>query len=224
MSISGIIVDLDGVLIDNEIYGKQAWYQAAEEMGFEFQEKNYAKLIGRSMRNCHKFVKSLLPEEIDVYEYIIRWHIIYEHELEKNGLALMHGVSELLQLAKYANLDIGVATTSDREIAERNIQISGLCGDIGTLVTTDDVENGKPAPDIYLLTAKMMKLPIEKCVVIEDSEAGVAGAHEAGAIPILVPSTVPPTETARAVSYSVEDTLLDVLSTIEFLYFNRRAH
>ncbi len=224
MSISALILDLDGVLIDTETVGRRAWHRAANEMGFEFSEKNYAKLVGRSIKSCRKIIKTILPAAIDFNEYMARSNSIYHDEMERNGISIMSGVTELLQLIEHLDLDAAIATSSSRDTAERKIEISGLSGCFETMITSDDVKSGKPAPDIFMRTAERLNHPTDKCVVIEDSESGITGAHKAGAIPIMVPNTIPASENARLLSYSVEESLFDVLPTIKYLYFNHRSH
>ena len=65
-------------------------------------------------------------------------------------------------------------------------------GKIKKIVTGDQIENGKPAPDLFLLAAQEIATPPGQCVVIEDAEAGIIGAKSAGMIPIMVPSTIDP--------------------------------
>ncbi len=83
-----------------------------------------------------------------------------------------------------------------------------------TVLTLDDVTHGKPAPDLYLLAAARLGYAPEGCVAVEDSNHGVASAHAAGAITIMVPDMVPPTEEARAMCAAVLPDLNAVLAML----------
>ncbi len=223
MSISALILDLDGVLIDTETVGRHAWHRAADEMGFAFPEDLYARLVGRPVENCREIIATVFPLDMNFEQYVERSNFIYHDEMQRNGIAVMDGVAELLNWIERTNLDAAIATSSSRETAEWKIEKAGLAGKIETLVTRDDVQRGKPAPDPFILSARLLRHPAEQCVVIEDSESGVTSAYHAGTIPIMVPSTIPASDTARSLSYSVVDSLPNALSIIENLHANQKS-
>ena len=84
-----------------------------------------------------------------------------------------------------------------------------------TVLTRDDVARGKPSPDLYLLAAKQLGFPPACCLAIEDSNPGVAAAHAAGAITIMVPDFVPPTAASLTRCAAVLDDLNDVLAILQ---------
>jgi len=93
---------------------------------------------------------------------------------------------------------MAIVTSSSRRTAEEHLTLAGIRGRFEAVLTRDDVVRSKPSPDLYLLAAKQLGFPPACCLAIEDSNPGVAAAHAAGAITIMVPDIVPPTAASHA--------------------------
>ncbi len=210
MNVTAVIFDLDGVLIDTESVAQKSWYQAAKDFGFEFSAELYADMVGRPVELCRELIKPNLPEGINIDEYMHRSEHLYTDTMERDGVQLIQGVPDLLKWIEQSGLAVAIATSSQRDNAHKKIQMAGLQGKIEIIVTCDDVKHSKPAPDIFLLAAQRLGHPIDQCVVIEDSEAGVLAAHAAGAIPMMLPGTVDPSANARRVAFTILHSLYEV--------------
>ena len=210
MNISAFILDLDGVLIDTESVAQKAWYQAAKDLGFEFFDELYANMMGRPVERCRELIEPHLPEGINIDQYMQQAEHLYTDTMERNGIQLIAGVSDLLYWINQSGYAVAIATSSQRDNALKKIAIAGLQNKIEVVVTCDDVKRSKPAPDIFLLAAQRIGHPIEQCVVIEDSEAGILGAHAAGAIPIMLPGTVGPSDIAQRAAFAILHSLHEV--------------
>jgi beta-phosphoglucomutase-like phosphatase (HAD superfamily) len=92
---------------------------------------------------------------------------------------------------------MAIVTSSSQRTAEAHLTLAGIRHRFDTILTRDDVVRGKPSPDLYLLAASRFGLKPEVCVAVEDSNHGVTSAHAAGAITIMVPDLVTPTEESR---------------------------
>ena len=160
---------------------------------------------------------------IDLESYMECSTFLYNEEMNCNGVQMMIGVPELLEYLDQANLSTAIATSTSRFQADRKLNRSGLQGKIKKIVTGDQIENGKPAPDLFLLAAQEISTPPGQCVVIEDAEAGIIGAKSAGMIPIMVPSTIAPSTTVKELSYAVVPSLYEALEIIRELAA-RQAH
>ena len=217
MKLSGVILDLDGVLIDTESISKRAWVKAAEEFGFIFSDLLYSKIAGRSVLSARREIEEETEGFIDLESYIERSTFLYNEEMNCNGVQMMIGVLELLEFLDQANLSAAIATSTSRFQADRKLNRSGLQGKIKVIVTGDQIENGKPAPDLFLLAAQKIFTPPGQCVVIEDAEAGIIGAKSAGMIPIMVPSTIAPSTTVKELSHAIVPSLHEVLEIIREL-------
>src|SRR5882724_11073802 len=119
-------------------------------------------------------------------------------EILSAGLPLKSGAIELLDALQAAECPMAIVTSSSQRTADSHLTLAGIRHRFETILTRDDVVRGKPSPDLYLLAASRFGLKPEVCVAVEDSNHGVAAAHAAGAITIMVPDMVTPTEESRA--------------------------
>ncbi len=116
----------------------------------------------------------------------------------RTGLPLKPGAIALLDALADAECPFAIVTSSSRRTADQHLTLAGIRTRFDTILTRDDVTRGKPSPDMYLLAAARLGVKPESCVAVEDSNHGVTAAHAAGAITIMVPDLVPPTEQSRA--------------------------
>ena len=130
---------------------------------------------------------------------ISRAFITNRDEFLGAGLPLKSGAVELLDALQAAECPMAIVTSSSQRTADAHLTLAGIRHRFETILTRDDVTRGKPSPDLYLLAASRFGLKPEVCVAVEDSNHGVTAAHAAGAITIMVPDMVTPTdEIARA--------------------------
>jgi beta-phosphoglucomutase-like phosphatase (HAD superfamily) len=108
-----------------------------------------------------------------------------------------------------------LATNSALANAEECLQSSGLAGVFPAIIARDHVESGKPAPDIFLKAAAVLDIPIERCMVLEDSSTGIEAASKAGALPVLVSSALPVDKTTILRCQLVFNDLLELLDFIQ---------
>ena len=217
MNLAAVIFDLDGVLIDTETVSKRAWHQAAQEHGFTFTEDLYLKIIGRSMISAREEITREYGGRIDLDGFFEHATYLYVEEMKRDGIQLMNGTLEVLDYLEQTRLRVAIATSTTRIQADRKLGISGLDGRIPTVVTSDEIKRGKPAPDLFLLAAERLGTRAEDCMVIEDAEPGIIGAHAAGMLPVMVPSTVGPSEAGRKLCHAVLDTLHEAIDIIREL-------
>jgi beta-phosphoglucomutase-like phosphatase (HAD superfamily) len=109
---------------------------------------------------------------------------------------------------------MAIVTSASRRGAENQLALAGIRQRFDAVITRTDVAHAKPSPDLYLLAAARLGVPAELCLAIEDSNPGVAAAHAAGAITIMVPDIVPPTEASRAKCIAVLPDLGAVLAML----------
>ena len=118
-------------------------------------------------------------------------------------MPLKRGVIDLLDAIDTAGLSKAVVTSSSRNTAAEHLRLAGIDHRFDAVLTRDDVSRAKPHPDLYLLAAQRLGTRAPACVAIEDSNPGVAAAHAAGAITLMVPDIVPPTDRSRATCVAV---------------------
>jgi HAD superfamily hydrolase (TIGR01509 family) len=124
------------------------------------------------------------------------------------------GLLELLDLLEARNIPKVVATSTRRGHALPRLEKAGLLHRFATVTTGDQVVNGKPAPDLFLLAASTIGVPPAQCVVLEDSEVGVTGAHAAGMTVFMIPDLKAPCDKTRTLAEEVCPSLVEVKERI----------
>ncbi len=178
--IKAFIFDLDGVLTDTAEYHYLAWKRLADEENIPFTRRENEKLRGVSRRASLKIILKgrRIPEE-KMQEYMDRKNSYYRAYLDSITAGdLLPGALPLLRKLQSKHFRLALASASKN--APMVIERLGIASYFEVIADGGSVKNTKPAPDIFLYTAKMLGLPPEVCLVIEDAEAGIAAARAAG--------------------------------------------
>ena len=209
----GAIFDMDGTLFDTEKFYFQAWLTAAEEFG---EEKNPAVATAGAGTNMGeqtiKVVKKFYPN-IDAEKYIARV-LELAREVPKKNIELMAGVEEILKFFQAEGISMAVASAAPVEVIEQNLTRTNLRGYFKVLVGGDKVSNGKPAPDIFLMTAKELNLEPSDCYIFEDSFNGIRAAAASGGVAIMIPEQFKPTEEIKNLCAAIFPSLIEAKQAI----------
>lgn len=167
---SAILFDLDGVLIDSTGSVDRQWRAWAREQGID-EEKVVA--IAHGVRAL-EVIRTVAPH----LDAKVALRSLEAREIGDHGrVAVMPGALEFA--ARIPSGRWGVVTSGTRRIASARLRLGGFSVP-KTLVTADDVANGKPHPEPYLKGAKLLGVKPEECLVIEDAPAGIRSAHAGG--------------------------------------------
>ena len=198
--------DLDGVLLDSE----QVWDEVREELtrqrGGRWHDRAQADMMGMSSVEWSRYMHDVLgvpdsPEEINA-EVVRRMLERYE-----TRLPLIDGAAEAVRRLAI-HWPLGLASSSNRPIIERALEVSGLVPLFVATVSSEEVERGKPAPDVYLDAARRLDVAPESCAAIEDSGNGIRSGAAAGMRVIAIPNRLfPPPPDALALAAVVLDSL-----------------
>lgn len=193
----GVLLDLDGLLIDSEATYIFAWRRAAQQFGVELGESFLDSLRGLSARQ----VAASLGREMGGCFQSEGFHRqagdIWRGYVEAHGIRRMPGADEILSWLLAEDLPHALATNSDSLAARRSLAYAGLGGRFSITVCRDDVASGKPDPDLYLEAAARLGLDPGRCLALEDSCVGLESAARAGTIPVLVTERPVSAETRR---------------------------
>lgn len=177
------IFDLDGTLVDTYDAHFASWVDVAAIIGHELQEAQFANQFGRMnepiIRELFDFAGRSEPSPGEIEELADRKEVHFRSIVEKL-FPEMPGATELVESLHQANWHVAAGTSAPMDNA--NLFRARLgCGSLfETIVTGDDVTNGKPDPEVFLLAAERLGVPPGRCVVIEDAAAGVEAARRAG--------------------------------------------
>jgi HAD superfamily hydrolase (TIGR01509 family) len=211
VTVAAVVLDMDGLLIDTEPLYKESWQRAARESGYDLTDEIYSRFVGRSNVESEAELAWVLGPKFPIEVFRARWPELWQQRALEAGLPAKPGVLELLEFLDERHLPAAVATSSDLAFTKFSLEAARLIDRFAQLVTGDEVEMGKPAPDIYLEAARRLNVDAKECVAFEDSEAGTLAASAAGMRVVLVPdiqaASGPAREAATAVLSSLHDAL-----------------
>lgn len=213
--IKGVIFDMDGVMIDSERQSNYGWLSAAREKNVEMPMWLIDSFKGAPAKLSKQYFDDYFKGQLDYWE-TRRRRSDFVHELrKKEGIPVKKGLYELLEYIKLSGLKCAVATSTQRESADKTLHIIGAWEYLDGVVFGDEVENGKPAPDIFLKAASNMGLRPCECIVIEDSINGIKAGYNAKMRVVHVPDTIIINDEIRALTSRVCEDLGQIPAIIE---------
>ena len=184
-----ILFDMDGLLVDSEPLWAEVEAEFARARGGDFTKELARACIGRGLENTLRVMSEAFGFPVDVRKD--SQEIIDRFVSRAGELVLKPGARELLDETT-GRMPIAVGSSSSRRLVLSVLEKVGVLPCFGVVVTGDDVERPKPAPDIFAKCARDLGVAPAGCVVLEDSLAGVRSARAAGMRVIAVPEGDPP--------------------------------
>lgn len=185
---AGYIFDLDGTLVDTMPLHYRAWNRAMQQAGLkeELNEDMFYSLGGMPSRRVAKILADHYGLTVDVDKVFHQKEALF---LEMRAeMKLIEVVVAIARRAVAQGVPVSVASGGPRDIVRHTLELMHLQGLFTVVVTPEDVAHGKPAPDMFLLAAKKMRVAPVKCLVFEDAEPGIQAAVAAGMKWVHVPS------------------------------------
>ncbi len=204
--IEAVVFDLDGVLVDSEQLWDAAKRELVERTGGRWRDEATTKMLGMSSVEWSRYLHDelavpLSPEEIN--DAVVARML----ELYRERLPLLPGAVEAVRRFA-ARWPLGLASSSNREVIDLFLELSGLAESFKATVSSEEVARGKPAPDVHLEAIARLGAAAERCAAIEDSSNGLRAASAAGTAVVAVPNPhFPPDRDALALADLVVDTL-----------------
>jgi HAD superfamily hydrolase (TIGR01509 family) len=197
--IEAVVFDLDGVLIQSEEVWDDVRERYVRERGGRYDEEIQRAMMGMSAPEWSRFLHedAGVPDEPEtINSDVVRLMLVaYRRELP-----LLPGAVEAVRRIAAA-FPLALASSSNRSIFEEVLDLAGLADCFRATVSSEEVERGKPAPDVYLEAARRLGVAPESCVAVEDSHAGIRSAHDAGMRVIAIPNpSYPPGDEALSLA------------------------
>ncbi len=184
--VQGALFDMDGTMFDTERLRFQTLKQASEELiGQEFSDDYLMQCLGLSARTAEELAKKFYGEDVPYAKIRKRADELELESVRMNGVPIKKGLIQVLERLRKSGLRMAVATSSRRAIAEEYLINANVYKFFDLLVCGDEVERGKPHPEIFLKAAQKLNLQPQQCLMFEDSENGICSASDAGGITIL---------------------------------------
>lgn len=190
--VEGIVFDLDGTLVESEHLHTGAWEKLLGRFGRSLPGGDWADtLVGISDSNTRDRILDLFPELREAGDILEMKQKIYRDMVAEHAEEMpMPGVHTRLRQLNAAEIPMAVGTNGVLANCRAVLVATGMLHYFQTMVTFDQVKNGKPDPDIYLLAAKRLGCLPERCAVIEDSPTGIRAARAAGCLVLGIETTM----------------------------------
>ncbi len=204
-----VIFDMDGVLMDSE----QLWNEAKEELvlarGGHWRDDAPHAMMGMSSPEWSEYMHTELGVDLNAPE-INREVVQRIEKLYREHLPLLPGAVDVVR-SLHRRWPLALASSANREIIDFVLDAAGIAGEFSATVSSEEVQRGKPAPDVYLEAARRLGIAPERCVAIEDSSNGLRSAVAAGMAVIAMPNEhYPPDEDALALAAACVHTLPEI--------------
>jgi HAD superfamily hydrolase (TIGR01509 family) len=204
-----VVFDLDGVLLDSEQVWDEVREQLVRERGAHWHEGAQREMMGMSSVEWSQYMHDELGVA-DPPEAISAEVVRMMEERYRSRLPLIDGAREAVERLA-GRWPLGLASSSNREVIDLVLELSGLAQFFRVTVSSEEVARGKPAPDVYLEAARGLEVRPEGCVAIEDSENGIRSAKTAGMRVVAIPN---PHYRPRDEALALADVRLDSLAEL----------
>jgi len=213
--IDAVVFDMDGVLLQSEEVWDEVREEYVRERGGRYDAEIQRAMMGMSSPEWSRYLHDHAgvpdePEEINA-EVVRRMLARY-----RVRLPLIPGAVEAVE-RRAAHYPLGLASSSNRELIDTALDVSGLAPFFSATVSSEEVAHGKPAPDVYLEAARRLGVDPSRCCAVEDSHGGIRSAKTAGMRVVAIPNpTYPPDAETLALAdvtvRSLDELTVDVVS------------
>ena len=191
--LQGVVFDVDGVLYDSERLMHQVWKEVSTEMGYPNVWKDYLDYVGIGRDTIFQKMTALYGPDFPKEDFLSACSQRLQEHMERDGVPLKPGVTELLEFLTAQNIPVALATSTAAVRTLRRLELTGLRRYFKAAITGDQVKRGKPAPDIYLMACQALGTDPAHTLAVEDSRNGILSASSAGMPVVMVPDMIPPT-------------------------------
>ena len=240
-----VIFDMDGLMVDTESVMKKSWaYAIGQLTGLDFPDALFSKVVGRDAHADRYYFTRHYGDSLD-FDAAEKMALDYKsNHIKTHGLVMKKGLLHILDTldalksrkralhacltdesprnceAVSYGIKKCVATSSIWSSMEEKLGSLNLLNRFDGFVTGDQVTKGKPNPEIFLKASKMMDVPPAHCIVLEDSQAGVAAAYSAGMRAIMIPDMAQPDAKTLTKMYAKCEDLIEAAEIIKKLIKN----
>ena len=188
---AAVIFDMDGLMLDTERITIPLWDEAGKKFGYRIPFDTVLNMVGISSQAARDVLFREYGDDFPYDKIRDEFKLLCKRAYE-NGIPHKKGLVFLLDHLTAAKIPFGVATSTRRESAMENLAKAGILERFAAITGGDEVTNGKPAPDIFLLAAKKLGALPSACAGFEDSPAGLRGLHAAGIRSVFIRDLIDP--------------------------------
>lgn len=212
---AAIVFDMDGTLLDSERIALRTFNEVCARFAFEPNPEVYRRCIGTRGTETQAILRELYGPDFPLERFFAAWSEAYrEHAIER-AVPIKDGVAELLAACDARGIPMAVATSTRRSTALSKLAKTDLLARFRFVLCGDEVEHGKPHPQIYLHAAERLGTGPAVTWAVEDSDTGVRSAHAAGMVVFQIPDLHEPEAEVRAFGHRIVGSMHDVLRSLD---------
>lgn len=215
--IEAVLFDMDGLMFDTERLWTEAWMATAKAVGLPVGLEVVAAMRGCNQAGCRRVCRELLGPDFDFDTYQGKASVVMDRLVDEQDLPQKPGLRDLLEELERRRLPAVVCTSTSRTVTEGYLERAGIRRFFKGLVCGDDVQRGKPDPEVFLKGAALAGLPPERCLVLEDSPNGIRAGAAAGCRAVMVPDLMEPTGELRTLAAAIVPDLFAVVPLLDSL-------
>ncbi len=197
LTLEAVIFDMDGLMFDTERVAVESWISAARDHGHEIDRSFFLSSVGLAAKGTRDLLMKIHGPDFPHDAIRQRRLDLAAAYIAEHGVPVKKGLVELLGFLGVSGIPLAVATSTNRLRVDPLLGTSGLAQYFDAVICGDEVVRCKPDPEIYLAAAARLKVAPENCLVLEDSLPGIAAAHAAGAVAVMVPDLIAPDEATK---------------------------
>ncbi|MCG5227731.1 bifunctional mannitol-1-phosphate dehydrogenase/phosphatase [Acinetobacter pittii] len=214
--VHGAIFDMDGTMFDTERLRFQTLQQASQELiGQEFSHEYLMQCLGLSATTAEQLAQRLYGVNVPYKEIRKKADEMELEYIRKHGVPIKKGLVQVLERLRKSGLRMAVATSSRRAIAEEYLINANVYKFFDVITCGDEVEQGKPHPEIFLKAASQLHLDANQCLMFEDSENGLTSAHTSKGLTILLKDIKEPNNEMLEKAHFYYDQMYDFLTDLD---------
>ena len=205
--IKAVIFDMDGLMINSERVTFDGYKKVMGEMGLTITEEFYKTLLGKTIQTAKQLFAEEYGNEFNLDEVVPEVHKYMADLFDNEGVPLKKGLIELLEYLKENNYKTIVATSSHRNRVDHILELADIEKYFDDSICGDEVQNGKPNPEVFLRACEKLGVQPSEALVLEDSEAGIQAANGGQIKVICIPDMKYPEEEYAKKTTAILDSL-----------------
>jgi HAD superfamily hydrolase (TIGR01509 family) len=211
---AAIVFDMDGTLLDSERIAQRTFDETCRAFALEPHPDVYRRCIGTRGGETQAVLRELYGPAFPLERFFTAWSIAYKEHAIDRAVPIKDGVLALLDACDEARIPMAVATSTRRSTAMSKLAKVDLLDRFRFVLCGDEVEHGKPHPQIYLEAALRLDIGPAQAWAIEDSDVGVRAAHAAGMVVFQIPDLHEPEADVRAFGHRIVGSMHEVLGLL----------
>lgn len=216
MTAHAILFDMDGLLLDTEKVCLDSFVETRRLFSLSDSPDVFLRCVGVRRPECDQIIRESLFDQVEFQTFNEVWREKISAALRRD-IPLKAGALQLVQILASKGYLMGVATSTQTELARSHLERTGLLSYFGGVIGGDLVQEGKPNPEVYHKIAEHLGVSAADCIAFEDSETGTRAAVASGARTIQIPDLIPPSADMLELGHVIASSLLEGASKVEII-------